>query len=107
MRLLATTPNTTSILNILLALIARENNHQDHLQVYSYKTLATLAGRIPLQAAHLTPYYYDPHIFRGRLPTAAAPAVTVTNAFLLKPLQWLFPLTAFGWILEGVFPDRA
>lgn len=103
-RFLATTPNTTSIINLLLAPLGRENNHQDHLQVYSYKTLATLAGRVPLQGAQLTPYYYDPHIFRGRMPSRAAPLVGATNVVLLKPLQWLFPLTAFGWVLQGTFP---
>ncbi len=104
-KFLATTPNTTSILNLLLALTGRENNHQDHLQVYSYKTLATLASRVPLQGARLTPYYYDPHIFRGRMPAFAAPVVTGIDVALLKPLQWLFPLTAFGWVLEGTFPE--
>ena len=98
---LATTPNTTSVLNLLLALLRRENNHPDHLQVYSYKTLATLASRIPLRGATLTPYYYDPHIFRGRLPKLISPAVSLTDMFVLKPVQYVFPLTAFGWILEG------
>jgi hypothetical protein len=98
---LATTPNTTSIINLLLAFLRRENNHPDHLQVYSYKTLATLASRIPLRQATLTPYYYDPHIFRGRLPKFLAPTVTLTDVLMLKPTQFLFPLTAFGWILEG------
>lgn len=105
-RFLATTPNTTSLINLLLAPLGRENNHQDHLQVYSYKTLATMASRVPLQGAQLTPYFYDPHIFRGRLPAAAAPLVSATDLLLLKPLQWLFPLTAFGWVLEGTFPSR-
>jgi hypothetical protein len=100
-KFLATTPNTTSIINLLLALLRRENNHPDHLQVYSYKTLATLASRVPLQGAALTPYYYDPHIFRGRLPAFAAPVVSLTDRLVLKPFQFLFPLTAFGWILEG------
>jgi hypothetical protein len=105
-KFLATTPNTTSIINLLLAPLGRENNHQDHLHVYSFKTLATLASRVPLQGAQLTPYYYDPHIFRGRLPQAAAPLVSMTDTLMLRPLQWVFPLTAFGWVLEGTFPDR-
>jgi hypothetical protein len=102
-RFLATTPNTTSILNLGLALLGRENNHQDHLHVYSYKTLATLAGRIPLRSTSLTPYYYDPHIFQGRVSKSAAPLIGATDKLLLKPLQWMFPLTAFGWIMEGTF----
>lgn len=102
-RFLATTPNATSAVNLGLALLGRENNHQDHLHVYSYKTLATLAGRVPLHDVTLTPYYYDPHIFRGRLPTWAAPSVSAVDSVLLKPVQFLFPMTAFGWVLEGTF----
>src|SRR4029079_7193976 len=97
---LATTPNTTSAINLLLALLGRENNHQDHLRVSSSKTLATLAGRVPLRDPTLTPYYYDPHIFRGRLPAFAAPVVSVADLVVLRPVQYLFPLTAFGWVLE-------
>lgn len=100
---LATTPNATSILNLALAFLGRENNHPDHLHVYSYKTLATLAARVPLSGAALTPYYYDPHLLRGRLPRAAAVAADAVNALVLRPAQFLFPLTSFGWILEGRF----
>ena len=102
---LATTPNTTSVVNLLLALLGRENNHPDHLQVYSYKTLATLAARVPLRDTTLTPYYYDPHIFRGRLPRLLSPVVSLTDLLVLRPAQFLFPLTAFGWILEGTLGE--
>lgn len=98
---LATTPNATSVINLVLAFLGRENNHPDHLQIYSYKTLATLAARVPLTGTTLTPYYYDPHIFRGRLPAFAAPVVALADLLVLKPTQYLFPLTAFGWVLEG------
>jgi hypothetical protein len=64
-RLLATTPNTTSIINLVLAFLRRENAHPDHIQVYSFRTLATLAGRVPLHDVTITPYYYDPHLFVG------------------------------------------
>ena len=103
---LATTPNATSAVNLLLSALGRENNHPDHLQIYSYKTLATLAGRIPLHGPSLTPYYYDPHLFRGRLPAFAAPVVSLTDLVVLKPIQYVFPLTAFGWILEGTLRRR-
>lgn len=102
---LATTPNATSIINLLMALLGRENNHPDHLHVYSYKTLATLAARAPLDEPSLTPYYYDPHLLLGRLPRPAGAAAGAIDTLLLKPLQFVFPLTAFGWILEGRMGD--
>jgi hypothetical protein len=98
---LATTPNATSLVNLLMAFLSRENNHPDHLQIYSYKTLATLASRVPLREPSLTPYLYDPHLLRGRLPGLAGAAASAVDALFLKPVQYVFPLTAFGWVLEG------
>jgi hypothetical protein len=102
---LATTPNATSLVNLLMAFLGRENNHPDHLHIYSYKTLATLAARVPLTHSSLTPYYYDPHLLRGRLPGLAGMAAGAIDELFLKPVQFLFPLTAFGWILEGRLGD--
>jgi 2-polyprenyl-3-methyl-5-hydroxy-6-metoxy-1,4-benzoquinol methylase len=99
--ILATTPNTTSLINMLLTLLNRENAHPDHLHVYSYRTLATLASRVPLGSFTLRPYFYDPHLFYDKVPRVMAPVVTATNTVFLRPMQWLFPLTSFGWILEG------
>lgn len=100
-RILVTTPNATAILNILLAFARRENQHEDHLHVYSYKTLSTLARRLNLQDATLTPYYYHSEQFRGRVPSALVPLIVAIDYLVLMPIQYLFPLTAFGFILEG------
>ncbi len=106
-RLLATTPNTTSVINLALAFLRRENAHPDHIQVYSFRTLATLAGRVPMRGVSIRPYYYDPHLFFGKVPGSAAPVVSGVNR-VLRAIQYLFPLTAFGLILEGVVgPDPA
>jgi hypothetical protein len=104
-RLLATTPNTTSLINLVLAFLRRENAHPDHIQVYSFRTLATLAGRVPLHDVTITPYYYDPHLFVGKVSGPARPAVGVVNRFL-RLIQYLFPLTSFGLILEGTLGER-
>jgi hypothetical protein len=101
-RFIATTPNTTSMINILLALVRRENAHPDHLHVYSYRTLYTLAGRVPVHDMRIVPYYYNRHMFYERVPRWATPAVTAADILLLKPLQYLFPLTSMGLILDCV-----
>jgi hypothetical protein len=101
MRLLLTTPNATSIVNMLLAFADRESCHPDHLHIYSVRTLRTLASRVPLRDVTVRPYYYDPHLFYGKVPRVAAPVVAAADLFLLKPVQYLFPLASFGLILEG------
>jgi hypothetical protein len=101
-RLLASTPNATSIINIGLAFLNRENAHVDHLQVYSYKTLACLARRLGMTDVTIRPYYYHSELFRAKVPWIAVPLVYVIDYFVLTPIQFLFPLTAGGLILEGV-----
>jgi hypothetical protein len=105
-RLLATTPNTTSVINLVLAFLRRENAHPDHIQVYSFRTLATLAGRVPLRDVTITPYYYDPHLFVGKVSGAARPAVGLAGR-ILRLVQYLFPLTSFGLVLEGTLGHEA
>lgn len=103
--IIITTPNATSILNIFLSLINRENCHPDHLQVYSFKTLAVMARRIPIFQASILPYYYDPHMFRGRFSSSHGLWISLVDRVVLRPLQYLFPLTSFGLILEGKLGD--
>ena len=106
-RFLATTPNATSILNLGLAFSRRENCHPDHLHIYSYKTLATLSTRVPMREVSIVPYFYTPHLFQGRVPTVLAPAIGAIDALVLRPVQFLFPLTSFGLILEGTLGPAA
>lgn len=55
--LIASTPNSTSMTNLILAAAGRESCHPDHLQIYSYKTLhkhCLLAG---FTSWEIRPYY--------------------------------------------------
>jgi hypothetical protein len=103
-RLLATTPNATSVINLALAFLKRENNHPDHLHIYSFKTLATLSRRLGMTDVSIRPYFYHSQLFQGRVPKFLAPAVAAADVLVLRPVQFLFPLTAFGLIWEGVLP---
>jgi len=100
-RFLATTPNTTSIINMMLAFFNRELAHPDHTQVYSYRTLWTLAGRVPMTPYQIFPYYYNRHLLYARVPKWCGPLVTLLDKVLLRPVQRLFPLTSTGLILDG------
>ena len=100
-RFLATTPNTTGIINMMLAFLGRELAHPDHTQVYSYRTLWTLAGRVPMHHYRIVPYFYNRHLFYDRVPKWTWPLVTLMDKILLRPVQRLFPLTSTGLILDG------
>jgi hypothetical protein len=104
-RFLATTPNTTGIINIMLALFRRELAHPDHTQVYSFRTLWTLAGRVPMTHYRIVPYFYNRHLFFDRVPKWAAPVVTLLDRAMLQPMQRLFPLMSTGLILDGTMGE--
>lgn len=97
--LIASTPNATSLTNGLLALARRENCHSDHLQVYSYKTLATLCRNASVDAFGIIPYhqYYTEMILRQRglrrLGVRAAERV-------VNVAESAFPLLSGGLILH-------
>ncbi len=101
-----TTPNATSIINLCLAFFNRENMHPDHLQVYSYKTLTTLAKRLEMKEVKLTPYYYHSDQFRNRVHPLLLPLIYALDYGCLTPLQYIFPMTAFGYILEGILEKK-
>jgi hypothetical protein len=104
-RFIASTPNATSLINLLLSVISRENCHEDHLHIYSYKTLATLARKVNMDAIKIIPYYYDPHLLVGRGSSWLVPFIYLINRLFLIPLQYVFPLTAFGLIIDGFLND--
>ena len=97
--LIASTPNATSLSNVLLGAAGRESTHVDHVQVYSFKTLTTLCRRASFDAWTIVPYHvrYTEMMLgatgsRRGLVRAAERAVNVAET--------AFPLLAGGLILH-------
>jgi hypothetical protein len=97
--LILSTPNATSLHNVLLALIKKESAHPDHLQVYSYKTLATI-----LQKAGFTkwrifyyhvsfPEYLEKQKGFGRI-------LALLTISCIHFLERCFPMLSGGLIVE-------
>jgi hypothetical protein len=55
--LIITTPNATSLSNILLGMIRKESCNKDHYQIYSYKTLNTILSKSGFDEWVIFPYY--------------------------------------------------
>ena len=96
---LASTPNATSLSSVVLACGAREPSHQDHLQIYSYKTLTTLCRRANFSDWTIIPYHasYPEMVLRNTglrrtLARAAESAAAIAET--------LFPFLSFGLILH-------
>ncbi len=97
--LVLTTPNATSLTNTLLGLAARESNHCDHLQLFSYKTLNSLCLRAGFKEWEIIPY-------QVKFTELALRSQGVRRS-LVNAVEWLvnlgermFPLLSGGLILD-------
>jgi hypothetical protein len=97
--LLATTPNATSLTNVLLGVAGRESSHPDHVQIYSFKTLSTVCRRVAFANWELVPY----HVYYSEMALRAGPVarrlVSAAEA-AVNAVEHLCPLLAGGLILD-------
>ena len=97
--LILSTPNATALHNVLVGLAQRESTHEDHLCIFSYKTLATLCSRAGFREWEIIPYYARFTEMQERHSGALRLAVRATQ-HLVNLLEWLFPLLSFGYIVR-------
>lgn len=95
--LVFSTPNACSWHNVAIGLLGRESTHQDHLQIYSYKTLRTLFDRAGIELLSLQPYgaRFDEMIERSG--GAARVAVKCFQS-AINALEWTTPMLSAGWV---------
>jgi hypothetical protein len=97
--LILSTPNATALHNVLVGLAQREATHQDHLCIFSYKTLATLCTRAGFREWEIIPYYSRFTEMQERHSGVPRLAVRATQR-LVNLFEWLFPLLSFGYIVR-------
>jgi hypothetical protein len=98
-QLICSTPNATSLSNILLALFKRESCHIDHLQVYSFKTLNTLCRLAGFKNWKIIPYHVKFTEMIMRSNGIKKTLVTLSEK-TVNSVEFIFPLTAGGMILD-------
>jgi SAM-dependent methyltransferase len=98
--LIATTPNATSLANAALALVARESNHPDHVQIYSYKTLNTVASRVGFSDWEIVPSHVQFTEMALRTTSPAKRRIVETMEAAVNRAERAFPLTSGGLILH-------
>jgi trans-aconitate methyltransferase len=98
-RLLVTTPNATALTNVLLGLAGRENNHPDHTQLYSFKTLHTLCLRTGFAEWEVLPYHQRYSEMMLRSGPLARWGVRAAEA-AVNLGETAFPFLAGGLILD-------
>lgn len=98
-RLLCTTPNSTSLSNIILSLFNRESTHIDHKQIYSFKTLNTLCKIANFRDWKIIPY----HVKYSEMILASGPIKKYIVKFAestINVTEYLFPLQSGGFVIE-------
>jgi hypothetical protein len=98
-RLICSTPNATTVSNVILAMFNRESCHKDHLQIYSYKTLNTLCKLAGFKNWEIIPDHITyPEMI---LNSGFAKKIIVQCAQgTINIMEYLFPLFSGGLILD-------
>lgn len=96
---IASTPNATQLSNVLLGLAYRESNHQDHLNVFSFKTLTTLCTRAGFEEWRLIPYHVQYTEMALRTKGMRRTMVHVAQT-LVGGAETVFPLLSSGYIID-------
>lgn len=97
--IILTTPNATGILNVALAMMHRESMHKDHISIFSFKSIVTIAGRSDLLPAQIVPYYGHFAEARERY-SGLRRYVIVALQKLFNLIEFMRPMFATGWIVD-------
>lgn len=95
--LMFSTPNACSWYNTIIGWVGCESTHQDHLQIYSYKTLRTLFVRSGLHLLELRPYHAR---FDEMREASTGMRRAMVSAFerIVQSLEFCTPMLAGGWV---------
>lgn len=98
--LVISTPNGLSFANTLLGAIGREAQHPDHVHVFTFKILNTLASRANFEAWEIRPYrFYATEMILNS--TGAKRTLTIAAERFIRTVERMFPLLSFGYILRA------
>ncbi|MGJ4727975.1 methyltransferase domain-containing protein [Luteimonas sp. SDU101] len=91
------TPNACCWHNAIVGLAGRESMHQDHLQIYSYKTLRTLFARADIELRELVPYHVR---FTEMINSTSGLRQAGVRGFqrVVNTLESITPILSAGWI---------
>lgn len=101
--LVFSTPNACSWYNAIIGVAGCESTHQDHLQIYSYKTLRTLFDRSGLDLLELIPYHARFDEMRESSGAVGRAAVGMFQGGI-HLLEYAFPMLAGGWLGRAKIP---
>jgi SAM-dependent methyltransferase len=98
--LVISTPNGLAFANTLLGMIGREAQHPDHVHVFTFKILNTLAARAQFDAWEVTPYrFYATEMIMNS--TGAKRVLAILVERFVRIVERTFPLLSFGYVVRA------
>jgi hypothetical protein len=89
-----------SFANTLLGTIGREAQHPDHVQIFTFKILNTLAVRAQFDEWEIIPYrFYATEMIMNS--TGAKRALAVVTERMVRIVERMFPLLSFGYLIKA------
>lgn len=98
--LVISTPNGVAFANTLLGTAGREAQHPDHIHVFTYKILNTLATRAQFEAWEIRPYrFYATEMIMNSTGPKRMLALIVER--FVRVIEKMFPLLSFGYVMRA------
>jgi SAM-dependent methyltransferase len=98
--LIISTPNGVAFANTLLGLAGREAQHPDHVQIFTFKILNTLATRAEFEAWEIRPYrFYATEMILSS--SGGKRALSIFVQFVVRTVERMFPLLSFGYVMRA------
>lgn len=93
------TPNGTSLANMLLGIIRREAQHPDHVHIFTYKILNTLCMRADFEDWEIIPYHF--YATEMKLRSRGLTRVVAGLAErIIRVVERFCPLLSFGYLVR-------
>lgn len=98
--LVISTPNGLAFSNTLLGAARREAQHPDHIHLFTFKILNTLALRAGFDTWEIIPYrFYATEIIMSS--KGATRLMAMLTERLVRVVEQMFPLLSFGYVLRA------
>jgi SAM-dependent methyltransferase len=98
--LIVSTPNGLAFANTMLGAIRREAQHPDHIHVFTFKILNTIADRAALEDWEIVPYrFYATEMIMNS--AGAKRALTIIAERVIRLVERMFPLLSFGYVVRA------
>jgi hypothetical protein len=93
------TPNGTSLANMLLGIIRREAQHPDHIHLFTFKVLNTLCLRAGFSEWEIIPYHFYATELKMRSHGITRMTAVIAER-VIRGIERICPLLSFGYLVR-------